>query len=58
MHRYCTGEDLHPRHVFAGLWEGIVGEAAFSLAEGVAGIIYLPAKGIYVDGADGFYVSF
>jgi hypothetical protein len=44
-------------HVLDGLWQGIVGEFAFSLAEGVIGIIFEPAKGVRVDGADGFYVS-
>jgi hypothetical protein len=55
MHRYVTNEDCQPSNIITGLYDGIVGELAYGIMEGVAGVIYQPLKGIRVDGADGFY---
>jgi hypothetical protein len=55
MHRYVTGEDLHSTNIITGLWDGIVGELMYGVLEGIAAPIFQPAKGVRVDGADGFY---
>ena len=58
MHRYVTGEDLQSTNILTGLYDGIVGELLYGIAEGMAGVIYQPLKGIRVDGANGFYEGF
>lgn len=55
MHRYVTAEDLHPTNIITGLYAGLVGELMYGILEGVAAPIFCTAKGIRVDGADGFY---
>jgi hypothetical protein len=55
MHRYVTAEDLHSTNIITGIWDGVVGELLYGILEGVAAPIFQPAKGIRVDGADGFY---
>lgn len=55
MHRYVTAEDLHSTNILTGLYDGIVGELFYGIAEGIASPIFQIAKGIRVDGADGFY---
>jgi hypothetical protein len=55
MHRYVTGEDLHPEHLIDGIIQGFFGECLFAMMEAVGGVFWEPAKGIRVEGADGFY---